>query len=549
LWFSRREQIPIIEWLDMKTIFVPIILLVLHISASASFAQTSTTRWNLAGTIPESGIGEGNVYFADSVHGYFVGYRPSQGVFAPPYSSFVFYNTSDAGSSWRNVDWYEIYGSDTSWYGEAAGGMGVSFAARPVPGSIAFTNAGGQATPNHDSLTYYRSTDFGVSWFHKRTNPHLARGVYTVESIPNEKNVVLMKGTDLSLLGNSGKLFYSTDAGVSFIDIRWDSTLLYNISLAGFGTTGKFNQVNNHTFGMLDDTTWIICVADSNNANTSSFAVPYSNVTLVSHDAGKHWTANRCILPKLPSNQQSPAANLFCLKGTSTIYLVTGYVEGGDALMTGQISLGFPLFGVNFFYSSDFGKTWGIDTSFKTNRRGYEAVAPGEFWCTITAHDSVTDKSAARWIAHTLDNGKSWAIDSTSLSNDNIYDGRTVTFSDRAHGWIVAQPIDRHEIAIFRYVDGQLDVPTTPTNERTIADYQVNPNPVNSTTTIHLQAGAIVEAVVVVDLLGREYDCPFRFSQGGASVEIQCGSLPSGTYFARVSSSNSVVSVPLIVRH
>lgn len=503
-------------------------------------------KWQVSAIIPEDSIREGQLYFSDSLHGYFLGYKKlSQGeYFYYSYKKSVLYRTTDGGSSWTKIDFHSVYGADTIMYNSISSDIyDVSFAVIRGSSSCVMANiSGGGGDYFHDTLKFYWSNDYGVSWSAYKTQPITKRGDFKLETIPNAREVIALRVRDENNKGNIGKFIYSQTYGVDLTNnLRWDSTLLKNLSSGSFNA-GQAYSVNNHNFDYFDDTTWIVTVPDSNNAppGKPDSAKPYRLVTLLSTDAGLSWEAYRNIIPHFPSNNTATYFySIKCIRGTPYVYMFT------DAFSN---DLWVPTYGVNYVYSSDYGKSWSSNSSFSSNRKAYTAISPGEIWCTTTPHDSVTDVNPANWIVHSIDNGKTWDIDSTSLFNDGYYDGRIVTFSDERHGWIFAQRLDRHQVAIFKYNLGKNavkpDISFFKSNE---INYTLYPNPASAETTIQLTNNVKLVSIDFFDILGRKLVCPYEKS--GESAHIRTDTLRSGCYIAHVTQQYGNYMIPFVVQH
>ncbi|MBS1903045.1 MAG: hypothetical protein JSS75_05015 [Bacteroidetes bacterium] len=342
---------------------------ILFADSRSAVAQTSTGHWVKGPTFFEDSMEYGKIVFADSLHGYFFGARNIYVLKKSNWADRTWYRTVDGGESWQKLDPVALFAWDSALL-EQPGDVIVG---EPTPISaneLVFTNAWGVHNAFHDTIVTYRSTDNGTTWTRKASNPVVSRGTLAEEAITKKDEVITMRMDDLNLLHDEGKLFISSNEGAVFtLDKRWDSTLLYNISQLGFGKTGKFNQVNNHAFTIRGDGAWVISVPDSNNAASMDTKRPFSWVTLISTDEGHHWVANRGVVPRIPSDHEIAYLAPQAIANSSWLYAFSGYGEGGNPFNHYMVASGFPVYGVNYAYSSDDGQSWQIDTSFGTNRR------------------------------------------------------------------------------------------------------------------------------------------------------------------------------------
>ncbi len=521
------------------------------------FAQQR--QWHLSAVIPEDSINAARLIFTDSLHGYFWGARKlGKGVFAPrSYKEFAFYRTIDGGSTWGKIDFRSVFGSDAWKYDSSYEYVSPNFATTANSGYCLITNIEGGGQPYFDTIKFYLSTNYGATWTTIQTSPITRRGNFRLVAMPQEHQIITQRTN--SILDDTvhtediGKLYISVSNGGRLgSDLRWDSTLLKNIvSPPPPYKQNTTPQIKAMTFDYFDEKTWIITSPDSSNAtgNKGDTTRPYTLVTLLTTDAGHSWTAYRNIISQFPSIPYLSGGSIQCVRGTSYVYSFTGRSEGGSAFGN-ALDRGFPVYGVNFFYSSDYGKTWTADTSFVKNRRGYEPVAPGDIWFTVVPHDSVEYNTPAYWIVHSTDFGKTLAIDSLSLLNDIEYDARSVTFSDPRHGWIFAQTLDRHQVDIFKYIpqknNANLDYYSFRSKEM---DYRVYPNPANNEVTIQVLYSPKITGLEVFDILGRKQQFPYVIAADYKSTIIHTEELRSGCYLAHVSMQERNYIIPFVVQH
>jgi hypothetical protein len=409
---------------------------------------------------------------------------------------------------------------------------------------------GGGLAPFPDTLKFYWSEDYGNTWHTSQTSPVIGRENFYWKALPADHEIIAMRA-GVNTLGDKGKIFFSRDDGTTFSDVnRWDTTLLAYLNTHNDHTNNLDGNLFDYITVPGTSDIWIDIVLDT--AITTD-TTPYKLVTLLSTNAGYSWQAYTNTIPYFPHGDS--ANNIYylqCIQGTSYVYLFTFNADPRSGN-----SFSFPAYGVNYLYSSDYGKTWNIDTSFSRNRKAHYVSAPGEVWCTATAHDSVTNAKPAYWITHTKDDGKNWYIDSVSLWNDGFYDGRDIAFTDPRHGWIFAQSVDRHISAIFKYLpppksDVKPDIYLFKQYGNRYANqinYTIHPNPANTETTIQLINGIQMTGIEFFDILGRKMLCPGIISEDQTSAVVRTDGLITGCYLAHVSLINGNYVVPFVVQH
>ena len=520
---------------------ISIVLFMLFVCASLT---AQTRKWSFAATIPEVNLNHTQLIFADSIHGYFLGWKRLK-TSNPTYEDAVLYRTIDGGISWQNIDFHTILGPDTTFYGINSSNSAylrfdVASSKSCVISNSEFSNQ------IKDPLTFYWSENNGSSWFPTRASPKMIRSDLLIESAPHAHQIVaLSMNKNLPGITGFGQFAVSATNGAIFDDIRWDSTLLKNIMDPYFPP-----NIDDHTFDYFDDTTWIVTVSDRYNSYSPNLKKPYSLVTLLAKDLdfdsdpGTYWEVYPNNIPDFPSDYHAKYFDMHCLRGTEYVYMFSGY--GGQ----GQ----YPFYGINYLYSSDKGRSWNADSSFVINseshRRAITASAPSEVWSTlIPLYSIIYLNSPATWIAHSTDFGKNWSIDSSSLLVKEIqqYDGRAITFSDKNHGWMYAQSIDNKNSAIFRYDATPDEVNTMPKENTT--SFTLYPNPVGNEATIRSSNNLPVTSLDIYDILGRKCSCKYEIKTGQSSVIFRTNELPPGSYLARIRDSNGIDVIPFVVQH
>jgi hypothetical protein len=503
--------------------------------------SAQTRNWKMVTSIPEDGLVSGQLYFPDSVHGYLIA-RKTNDASVPAYDNVCFYRTLDGGLTWLKIDFRSILGQDTGYY---TSDFTFRFDAIS-PNSCLISNA--EAYNPQDNLTFYWSENNGSSWFPTRTFNGVQRSDYLIEAAPHDHEVVGLRINNYYPGAHaSGQFEVSATNGTVFDDIRWDSTLLQNILIQN---SDYHLEVNNHGFDFFDDYTWIITVSDNSNSEITDPEKPYTLVTLLAKDLdsdadpGTYWEAYPNVIPDFPSSLTANYFDIHCVRGTESVYLFSGYGGQGQS----------PFYGINFLYSSDQGRYWNIDSSFVTGgasyRRGYAVSAPSEVWSTvIPPFTTIYPNTPAIWISHSTNDGKTWNIDSLSLfvNENEYYDGKNMTFSDRNHGWMFAQSVKTHNSAIFRYEGLSNSVNDMPKINRIVLS--AYPNPAVKDVTIGSPDIQGIDGVEVFDLLGRKWSCPYVIKNESHSATIKTAALPAGSYLAQIRASNGTAATPFMVIH
>jgi hypothetical protein len=189
---------------------------------------------------------------------------------------------------------------------------------------------------------------------------------------------------------------------------------------------------------------------------------------------------------------------------------------------------------VDYAYSSDYGTTWRLDSSFGLHLWRLANPAPGILWAMIgqsgpgevggfievfppvNAVGSGFENDYSSKIGYSSDNGKTWTIDSTTFINDSLEE---MHFLDARHGWIASWSND----SLFMwYYDADANSGVVEHGSPNPTKFVVYPNPTQNWITI-FGASATVS---ITDDLGRLWTCP-----GNGSM-FDVSSLPSGIYIA-----------------
>jgi hypothetical protein len=179
---------------------------------------------------------------------------------------------------------------------------------------------------------------------------------------------------------------------------------------------------------------------------------------------------------------------------------------------------------VDYLYSSDYGKTWQIDSEFQGSMTSMSVVAPGVIWGELTTICACAHENWILDLAYSSNNGSTWLIDSTTFKIDSALFG--MYWFDARHGWISAgdfnPPSDTAPYSFIWYydADGNAGVQTGIVGIK-YGTISVYPNP--ATTEIYTDIS--YPALQIYDPLGRRY--PVNWN--GNAIDIS--SFPSGVYF------------------
>ncbi len=217
-------------------------------------------------------------------------------------------------------------------------------------------------------------------------------------------------------------------------------------------------------------------------------------------------------------------ADFFADQKSREIYcMATKYKNAFTKTDTGQI---------DFAYSSDYGATWRVDSTFSASLLWRMACpAPGIIWATISQgsignvqifppFDAIGNpKGFSRKMAYSSDHGITWAIDSVTFVSDSLME---MYFVDARHGWVASWKND--SAFVWYYDPGTASVQNSEkelqASNVSTAILLVYPDPALNFITYQSPL-----PVTITDLLGRSFYC----SQSISKVDIS--SLTSGVYF------------------
>jgi hypothetical protein len=473
---------------NMKRVIIISLILIVAI---CGYGQTHTGNWSSYKMSSDSVTEVTSLFFADSVVGYIgCAYEPQPGF--PWEDIFRWYKTLDGGLSWTQM-------------------------AFNGPSLIAQNFGGQPCAPTHNSIfsiadqapdfTYIiRSLDNGDHWDTIRNNLHVSQ-FFTMFT---EKYGVGIGGTE------SYPVFMQTfDGGNSFGPSHNDS--LFSASLAASGQTNYNAQFSSELHG-----TYICGDLSINKGNGLT--------TLVTNNGGNSWEKHHTDFPGYENydvegfiQYQKGTPNLWLLPADQSLNLDLSGPR--NAIYRTQ-----PDFHISYCFSTDYGVTWGYDTSFWRDCSGFYGVSPGNVWMTLCNNPlgATNPPFPAYKISHTTDFGKSWDIDVSTLINDGKYDAEAIYFTDANHGWIIAL----HNGMPYIFIYHPLKNSVIENSKDLSGQLQVFPIPAIDQVIINFPSGDLPMQTEVYDIVGRQYFPPYKIFN--SSIQIDTHDLPAGIWLAIV---------------
>ncbi len=173
-------------------------------------------------------------------------------------------------------------------------------------------------------------------------------------------------------------------------------------------------------------------------------------------------------------------------------------------------------------YSSDYGTTWRVDSTFGNGLWRLANPAHGVLWAIIGSGAEaivpefplIHSEGFASKLAYSSDNGAHWLIDSTTFIDDSLEE---MHFLNARHGWIASWS---HDSLFMWYYDASSSG-VAKHSPGSSGQFAIYPNPARSSITV---SGA-PSALTITDALGRIWNCPVS----GQRVDVS--QLPAGIYF------------------
>lgn len=261
-------------------------------------------------------------------------------------------------------------------------------------------------------------------------------------------------------------------------------------------------------------------VVDSNDIWMGRGALNKANVLLHTSNAGTTWDT---LLPVDTNRYKAKISGIQANPKTHEVYVL--FLNSGSP---------------DYAYSSDYGKSWRVDSTFGQLLWRLANPAPGILWAMIgqgtcpgfyinpPANTSFPQLRThfARKVAYSSDNGGTWTIDSATFASDSLEE---MHFVDARHGWLASWSHD--SVWMWSYnADAKRGVAESPAPNSDLMF--VLPNPAQTSVTVD---GAS-KNLEIFDALGRSHECP----RSGSTLDIS--HLPAGVYY--VSDGGSTNGAP-----
>lgn len=537
----------------MRTLIISVAMLCC-LSQIALTQTLSKLHWTYV-QISDDSLFPSFLTFYDSLHGY-LGVYESRSYSDSNYTAFpkhFYFETTDGGKSWLKVtDTFLINYQD----------FPAVPTARHHNSPMVYANLRSRyaVTPRQGNLQFYNkpvhSFDSGKTWQGKAENTRI-NNYYPLQAFDPYNLVVFDE--------DSGILHQTTNSGSTYSRIG-DSTYLYSLYHlqldSNYGGYGKYSSDwgQSISFDNSDRFHWTVTVNRLDEFVTHPRNHPLSLQMLVSENFGRSWKEYLTNIPGQDTLGRT-AGYLQYIKGTPNLYYFTcGGREGSREFRKNGAVIddrGDAMIGINWMYSTDYGKSWEIYRQYGETRRGFEAVKQNEVWITARPASSKHTYDPATVIARTTDNGKTWEEDTRTLTNDGIWDARIVTFSDPNHGWIAASDGTGiggdHHTYIFRYdgtEQGNNSVEGLQTELNQVY-LKIYPNPALYDVHLLLPTNKPIQKVEFFNLMGGQDYPPYQLQGNIATVDVR--NLPIGTYITRVSylykGYTGEFTLPFIVQH
>jgi hypothetical protein len=195
---------------------------------------------------------------------------------------------------------------------------------------------------------------------------------------------------------------------------------------------------------------------------------------------------------------------------------------------------------IDYAYSSDYGKTWQLDSVFKGHIVRLAVPAPHTLWAVLCPSAfsnpnagppySLVDPSPSFWcrsLAYSSDNGSTWSVDSTTFkAEDSVI--IEMNWLDARHAWIVAinaipypyTDSDNMNSIWYYDADGNSDVQTSVVGIK-YGTIRVYPDPATNI----IYTDVTDDTLQIYDPLGRKYPVTMT----GDAIDVS--RLSSGVYF------------------
>ena len=475
-----------------------LIIIILFFSVQGySQTHTGNWRWVQVGSDSVSSVG---LFFADSTAGYFEGMNQRGDPQTQPWNfTTSFYRTLDGGFTWTPIT-YDGISIDV-----AKNIAGPTCA--PTHNSIFIAGA----DPNYPYII--RSFDNGDHWDSVKNNSLNLEQFFTMFS---EQKGIGIGGTQ-----NYPYLMETTDSGVTFsghyYDSLFTSSLAASIQLHGvFPDAGEFSSELHGTFVISDN-----LINDARGLTA-----------LITNNGGSSWEEHHTDFPGYPND--TVFGGIQYQRGMPNLWLRPncGHLNTTIDGLTNDFYRTHPNFNISYCFSTDYGATWGYDTSFARRCAAFYGISPGNIWMTLRDKGTETNPPFPAYkIAHTIDFGKTWDVDTTTLpyaSDLGRCDAQAIYFTNANHGWIAAINNGKPYVFIYQPIKNSVHIEHYRIAPK--SQLPVYPVPANTHVTINLPDGFTPIEVHLCDMVGRQYSAPYQFINN--AVLIDTHELPTGIWLA-----------------
>ncbi len=498
----------------MKYFCFCIVLLLIFLRSSGA----STPHWTKVSVSVDS-LNPSSLVFFDSLHGYLGGFIPhdSHVLATPDRRQMLWFETTNGGRSWTAL-------TDTLLLSDSGSYIPFLFPSMLFPSLIDRFIFTGNYKGNYDDIRrILHSKNAGKNWQIEQEwsypNSHATDALYFLSAL-SAYNLFAYNADD-------GRIYQSSNGGRTF-PVRYSDTT-YRNSIMPFYPLDSSVALSSISLCHNDPVHWTVTLNRNSNKK-----IPLGLQTLVTSNAGIKWQTYNTPIPQERSAYRINGT-LQAIRNTATVFYFTGYYREGlrDVNVYENWLLSTPMYGINYLSSSDYGVHWDFHREFGNSRRGYEAVGEKELWMTVANTDSLTEYDYAHKIIHTLDNGATWEVDSTTLTQETEkYDGRIVTFSDPRHGWIAAIDHTKHTY-IYRYDASEQGSESVAEASLEYNDYcKLYPNPATEELSLQTLWFQQIKKLVCYDMLGRQHDLSYTTNNNTAKLSVK--NLLPGCYIIEV---------------
>jgi hypothetical protein len=481
---------------------------------SSAFAHRRD--WTEIRVSSDTVVGINDLFFADSATGYLCTLYspyPSQ----PWIHAYRWYRTINGGNSWEKVTFTGISPSDTNY-------IGTLQHCTPTPNSI-FLAKGAPLK----KIIY--SLDRGLHWDSVSTHALDFDQFFTMFTEKKGIGIGYPPGKPTLVKASNGVRDFSTTTG----DSMFSASIANNKFQSQFFTpAGDFSSQN---VGCL-------IIADSSLHNGCGLT------SIITETSGNTWKKYNTIFPGYETD--TLYGDIKFQQGTSNVWEFPFRQTWSPtfSVWARVYLLNHPSFNISYCYSSDYGKTWGYDTSYYLRSSAVFGVSPGNVWMLLLDNSINTygePYPPAHIIAHTTDYGQTWDLDSASLNVPDIgkFDGRIFYFKDKSHGWLAGLLNNIPYVFKFKPENSSVEMEDLNRKFSGLA-YEVSPNPCVNSVVITCFPRPSIQKVELFDFLGRQFDVPTSIESN--SITLNTKELHSGVWVALISHSGGYSTARFIVQ-